>query len=150
MGRKPVPIKTIRGARLKMLMEEQELTQTRLSKITGIDQRLISKIINGKANLTEENARWITEKFPGSAITFEKLMGYDQEPMLFDSPLEFEKNWIRGGGGAHPIKSIIVAEARISVALESLNEKGWQLAVSLVEALCGTPDLAAQKEENNK
>ena len=147
MARKPVKINPIRGKRLKLLIEEQGITQSELKDRIFISQQTISKIINGKANLTETTARIIADAFPGSEYTFEKLMGYDLEPKLYDNPLEFQKDWIRSGGGAHPLTNMITVEARISVALEKMNQKGWQLAVSLIETLGKMPDLQKGKGE---
>jgi len=148
MPRKKGIIKSLRGKRLKMLIEEQGINQTQLAKLIPISQQTVSKIIQGKANLTEETARRVSELFPGSMYTFEKLMGYDQEPISYDTPLEFEKDWHRIGGGAHPPTNIIVAEARIAVALEKMNKTGWCLAVNLVETLSKMPEY--QKSEERK
>lgn len=145
MARNTVEIKPIRGKRLKKLCDENGITQMELANKVFISQQTISKIIKGKANLTETTARKISEVYPG--YSFEWLMGYDMEPASYDSPLEFEKEWIRKGGGNHPLNNIHVVEARIAVALEKMNEKGWQLAVSLVETLCEMPDLKTKETE---
>lgn len=148
MGRKRVDVSPIRGERLKDFLKEQGITQAALADMIHISQQTISKIVQGKANLTEQTARLIADSFPDSPHTFEILMGYDQMPTVFDSPLEFEKAWIKNGGGAHPLDSITVVEARICVALEKMNKKGWQLAVSIVETISGMPDLITKKGDN--
>ena len=79
-------------------------------------------------------------------------MCFDMEPKPFDSPLEFEKDWIRKGGGAHPLDNLIVVEARIAVALEKLNENGWRVAVDMIESLVKIADFqkTAEKESGNE
>lgn len=137
MPRKAVEIRSIRSERLKTLIDEQGITQAMLSAKIFISQQTISKIINGKANLTEETARKIIEAYPGYSLDY--LMGFDQDPKIYDNPLEFEKDWIRCGGGDHPLNNLISVEARIAVALEKMNESGWRVAVDLVESLTKVP-----------
>lgn len=137
MSRKKVKINPIRGERLKKLCEEQKITQVELSDRIHISQQTISKIIQGKANLTEDTAIAIRKEFP--TYSFDYLMGYD--PVGFDSPIEFEKEWIRSGGGSHPLNNIYTVEARISLALEKMNEIGWHMAVNLVETLSEQSEL---------
>ena len=145
MGRKTVEKKPIRGKRLKTLCEELGVTQKELAEKIHLTPQTISKIVNGEANLTEENAKRVIAAFPGSSITFDLLMGYDQELMSFDSPLEYEKTWHKNGGAKHPVTNAIVAEARIAAALEKMNKKGWILAVNMVETLSDMQDLQADK-----
>lgn len=148
MARKKIEINPIRGKRLKELLTAENMTQYELSKKIYLSQQTISKIIQGKVNLTERNAEIIAWHFP--AYSFDWLMGYDVEAKSYDSPLEFEKDWIRGGGAPHPLTKPWFAEARISIALEKMNSKGWQLAVNLVETLSEMPDLQsidASKEQ---
>ncbi len=133
MARKPVKINALRGKRLKTLCDEQGISQAKLSEMINISQQTISKIVNGNANLTEATARRISEVFPG--YTFDHLMAFDQELNTYESPLEFEKDWIRSGGGNHPLTNLYVVEARIAIALEKMNENGWNVAVDLVDSL---------------
>lgn len=137
MARKPVEIKAIRGKRLKALLEEQGIKQAELSQKIHLSQQTISKIINGGANLTEDTARAIIYAFPG--YSYDYLMGFDQEPNLYESPLDFEKDWIRRGGGAHPLTNPTVVEARLAVAIEQMNKDGWIVAVDMVESLLKIP-----------
>lgn len=147
MGRKTVEKKPIRGKRLKTLCKEMGVTQKELAEKIHLTPQTISKIVNGAANLTEENAKRVIAAFPGSSITFDLLMGYDQELMSFNSPLDFEKERARIGW-TQPPDNLIVAEARIAVALEKMNKKGWILAVNMVETLSDMPDLQADKGGN--
>lgn len=147
MARRQVKINPIRGERLKTLCKEQGITQAELSERIFLSQQTVSKIVQGKANLTESTAATIVRVFPG--YRYDWIMAFDTEPMAFDSPLEFEKAWHRGGGGAHPPNNLIVAEARTAVALEKMNEKGWQLAVNLVETLAAMPDLQTDDKEKS-
>lgn len=75
MARKKVEIQTIRGKRLKELLTSTGITQTKLHEITNMSQQTISKIIQGKANLTDYFADTIVEKFPNVRKSY--LMGYD-------------------------------------------------------------------------
>lgn len=146
MPKKKEPIKAIRGKMVEALCEEQGISQKQLAGMLFLTEQQISRIINGKSNLTEDNARRIAELFPGSSFGFDVLMGIEK---TFDSPLEYEKDWIRTGGGAHPLTNITVVEARACVALENMNKRGWQLAVNLLETLSNMPDLQ-NKEEAKK
>ncbi len=146
MSRKPVKINPIRGKRLKEFCDKKRISQTELSNKIHISQQTISKIINGKSNLTEYTAQLIAAAYPDSEYTFEKLMAYDEGIKTFDNSLEFQKEWLRKGGGSGPLDEI-VAEAHISLALEKMNTKGLKLAVNLVETLSEMEDL--QKGGNN-
>lgn len=146
MARRKAEIKPIRGNRLKSLCETENITQYQLADRIHISQQTISKIVNHQANLTEATAKEITKEFPG--YSFDWLMGYDLEPVSFDSPLEFEKEWHRRGG-VHPVTSLTVAEARIAVALEKMNRNGWKIAVSMIETLSDLSDFQRSEEKDN-
>ena len=75
MARKKVEIKAIRGKRLKELLTSTGITQEKLHEITNMSQQTISKIIQGKVNLTDYFADTIVEKFPNVRKSY--LMGYD-------------------------------------------------------------------------
>lgn len=145
MARKKVEINPIRGERLKELLKELNIKQNELAKRIHISQQTISKIIQGKANLTEDTAKAIAKEFP--AYSFDYLMGYD--PISFESPLEFEKQWIRNGGGAHPLTNLYTVEARISIALEKMNEAGWRMAVNMIEMLSEQSEFQVTGGKNN-
>lgn len=74
MARPREKIHVERGKRLKQLCEEQGITQEELSRRIYISQQNISRMINGKANVTENTARIIAEKFPD--YSFDWLMGH--------------------------------------------------------------------------
>lgn len=74
MPRKKVEINPIRGKRLKELLNDQKTDQKELSKQIFISAQTISKIVNGKATLTEQTARLVIDKYP--FYNFEWLMGY--------------------------------------------------------------------------
>lgn len=145
MSRNKVPIEPIRGKRLKKLIEDQGLTQKEFADKVNLTQQTVSKIINGKANLTEGVAREIVELFP--SYGYEYLMGFKFDRTRFTlSPLEFEKGWHRAGGGPHTPDNIYAAEGRTAVALERMNKDGWQVAVDLIESLAKVPAFQAEKE----
>lgn len=56
--------KKLRGQRLKELMQEQGLTQKELAERIGKAQNTVSRLINGKHELTEVLANIIAEAFP--------------------------------------------------------------------------------------
>lgn len=62
---------------LKTLCEELDITQTRLSEITGISQNTLSRIRNGKIALTRPIAEEIVKAFPGYRIGW--LLGYEDD-----------------------------------------------------------------------
>ncbi len=64
MARPKIEINAERGNRLKELIETEGKKQYEFAKIIHISQQALSKIINGKANLTAERAAEIIEKFP--------------------------------------------------------------------------------------
>jgi len=80
MGRKSVEIKPEWAENLNTILDEQGINQLQLSKLIHISQQTISKIMNGKASLTEDNARLIIKHFPQYRL--EWLMGYDQHKTL--------------------------------------------------------------------
>jgi transcriptional regulator with XRE-family HTH domain len=75
MPRPAVEIKPIRAKRLKTLCNEQNITQARLATEINLSPQTISKIVNGRCSLTEQNAMLIISKYP--TYRFEWLMGYD-------------------------------------------------------------------------
>lgn len=133
-------------------------TQADFAEILDVSSNYLSMIVNGKDNkvVTRNLAEKIHDKY---GYNIDWLMGRsiyktDEEalshvPRKFKSELDFEKDWIRQGGGAHPLNNQIVVEARIGVALEKLNENGWRIAVNMIESLCNIPEFQT-KEENNK
>lgn len=75
MGRPKAIVNTERGRRLKILIEEQDTTGTALASDIPVSQQTVSKIINGKANLTDAVADRVIELYP--QYRKEWLMGYD-------------------------------------------------------------------------
>lgn len=75
MARKTEKIKPIRGERLKILLEREKTSQKILAEKIYVTPQTISKIINGKSNLTESTADSIIKEFP--LYRKEWLMGFD-------------------------------------------------------------------------
>ena len=75
MGRPKTEIKPKPAERLKMLCDDEGITQKDLSKKIHISPQTISKIINQRSSLTEDNAKRIIDLYP--KYRFEWLMGYD-------------------------------------------------------------------------
>ena len=85
MGRPRSEIKPEPAERLKMLCDDEGITQKDLSKKIHISPQTISKIMNKRASLTEDNAKRIIDIYP--KYRFEWLMGYD--PYKTRSDLNF-------------------------------------------------------------
>lgn len=75
MGRKRVEIKPEPAERLKQLCDEENIKQQELAAMICTSPQTISKIINRKSSLTEDNAARIVALYP--KYRFEWLMGYD-------------------------------------------------------------------------
>lgn len=67
MGRKHIDINQERGKRLKSLLSDKKVTQKALAELIGYTPEHISSVINGKKRLTEDAAKAICEKFPGTS-----------------------------------------------------------------------------------
>lgn len=74
MPRPKAEINVKRCERLKQVIKEQGIKQTRLSEETGISQQAISAMVQGKANVTETTAEIMAEKFPQYSV--EWLLGF--------------------------------------------------------------------------
>jgi len=134
---------------LVILRIENNLSQAELAESLAVDEKYISMIECGKRSVSRKLAEKISEKY-GYRIdwllgaspfkTDKEVIQYAHgEAQTFDSPLEFEKAWIRGGGGAHPLTNSTVVEARLAVAIEQMNKDGWIVAVDMVESLLKIP-----------
>lgn len=64
MARKATIIHTECGTRLKILLEEYDMTQAKLSDIANVSRVFINRIIRGKANMTEAVAENLVKAFP--------------------------------------------------------------------------------------
>ena len=82
MPRPKVKINPKCGKNLKKLCDDERISQAELAEIIFVSQQTISKIINGRASLTEQTARAITEKFP--KYRMEWLLGYDSFETIDD------------------------------------------------------------------
>lgn len=82
MPRPKVNINPKCGKNLKKLCDDENISQAGLAEMIFVSQQTISKIINGKATLTEQTARAITEKFP--KYRMEWLLGYDSFETIDD------------------------------------------------------------------
>lgn len=74
MSRPKAEINVKRCERLKQVIKEQGIKQTKLSEETGISQQAISAMVQGKANVTETTAQIMAEKFPQYNV--EWLLGF--------------------------------------------------------------------------
>ena len=70
MARPEIKINAESGKRLKMLLNQTGTTQIELAKKIHMSQQTISKIINGHANLTLDNATRIAAAFPDKCTKF--------------------------------------------------------------------------------
>ena len=90
LGRRRIEINPLQAERLKTVSKELNLKNYELAGLLYLTPQTFSKIINGKASLTEANARLIAEKYP--QYSAEWLLGLVDYRTREDSPLyKFEQ-----------------------------------------------------------
>ena len=94
MSRKKTEINPIRAERVKTLIEREkerdpDFTQIIFAKATHQTQQNVSRIINMKTALTEENAQYIISAYPEYRI--EWLLGYDD----FMTKEDFMRDYVK-------------------------------------------------------
>ncbi len=85
MGRQRIWINPICGERVKELCKLERISQRTLSEKLFISEQTISKITNGKASLTVNNAILIHKLFP--SYRTEWLLGFDDYRTEYDAQL---------------------------------------------------------------
>ena len=75
MSRPKTEINPIPGQRLKQIIDEQEISQSDLSRKIHLSQQSISRMVKGLASVTDQTADLITDLFPQYRKSW--LMGYD-------------------------------------------------------------------------
>lgn len=95
LARKQAEINTIRGERLRSLLEKRGMEQQELASKIGYTKEHISYIVNGKRNLTQEAAEAIVKIFPEIRIGW--LLGYEDHETDFDILLEKGKESFHTG-----------------------------------------------------
>lgn len=113
MSRQKTEINPIRAERVKKLIELEKISQTEFAKEIHQTQQNVSRIINLKTALTEENAREIVKHFPEYRI--EWLLGYDDYMTDYDWADGIEYTQDR------------VAECMWGILEKSLNKQGKSL-----------------------
>lgn len=83
MSRPKTEINPIPGERLKMIIDEQGISQSELSRKIHLSQQTISRMIKGLASVTDQTASQITELYPQYRKSW--LMGYDEMKTGSDS-----------------------------------------------------------------
>ena len=91
---------------MKQLIDEQLITQGKLSEEIHISQQTISKIINGKAALTEQTAIELSKRFPN--YRKEWFMGID------NAKTEYEKIF-------EPVAECITRRGRLAKGLKQIG-----------------------------
>lgn len=92
--------------RLSEMMDYFHITQTDISKKTGIPKPSISHYCNGKRVPVQDQLSILCDPY---GINPAWLMGYDvpmwlkDTPQSFDTSEDFESAWQRAGGEPHPI-----------------------------------------------
>ena len=89
------------GQRIKLRRNELKLTQEDLAHRMGYKSKAaVCKVEGGEDNITSDRI----EKFAKAlSCTPAYLMGWDQKPQVYYTADEFELEWHKNGGGAHPI-----------------------------------------------
>ena len=72
MARPKLKINAKRCERLKQIIEETGIHQNQLCADTGISQQAISAMVNKKANVTDQTAELIIERFPQYSLAWLK------------------------------------------------------------------------------
>ena len=72
------------GERLKIICEENKISQSELASSIFISQQTISKIVNGKASLTLPTAQRIIDLFPQRGYSLDWLLGNSNYKTMFD------------------------------------------------------------------
>ncbi len=91
MGRPRVEVNPKTGERLRIVAEEQQLRLKDLANLIFISPQNFSRIINGRASLTEANARLISAKYPQySAEWLLGLVDYKNEALrpLYEAAMQ--------------------------------------------------------------
>lgn len=89
MSKKKKQINPLIGTRLKELCRQTGITQQILSEKINLSQQTISKIVQGKSNLTRENAERICAIYPKFRISW--LLGIDAEESMPGNYTDIEK-----------------------------------------------------------
>lgn len=113
MSRKKTEINPIRAERVKKLIELEKISQMEFAKEIHQTQQNVSRIINLKTALTEENAMEIVKHFPEYRI--EWLLGYDDYMTDYDWADNIQN------------KKDLVANGMWGIIENSLNQKGKSL-----------------------
>lgn len=114
MARPKLEIKRTPQERVRRILKAEGLTQCEFSKKIGVSQQTISKIINGRINVSELFAQRINKSFP-----------------------KYNVSWILGFDGTKGDGNVKIDEVTIGVKAElTVDERTATACLSLVEIYC--------------
>ena len=115
--------------RLKTLCNECKLTQTELSEKIYLSQQTISKIMNGRARLTQETAQKIVEVFP--KYRAEWLLGIDNVPTRFEQAMSDLKSFAGKYGAAIYLleESLAKQQYRVEIVASPNSATGYDSSI---------------------
>lgn len=82
MSRPKSEINPVPGQRLKLILDEQGISQSKLAKEIHLSQQTISRIIQGTASLTPQTAGLIIDLYPQYRASW--LLGFDEQKTAAD------------------------------------------------------------------
>lgn len=133
MSKKKKEINPIRAERLKKLIEREGIRQIELARLINRTQQNISKVINLKAALTEDNAQFIISAFPEYRI--EWLLGYDDVMLKTDY---FAKTLKKAQGESEIMERALFGLAALSgFAINPTNPASDRSVESILKAIKG-------------
>lgn len=84
IGRPNENIKHLQAERLKIIMKQQGLNQSKLAPMVPISQQSLSRLMTGGGCIAEDTAKRIVSLFPDYNYNYKWLMGYDDIPYCND------------------------------------------------------------------
>lgn len=114
--------------------KELKLSQRKLAAKCGLSATTIQGYEQGRFSPKLENISKICEalELPLSSVV------QVEELQTFESPLEFELAWLRGGGCRN--RSKYGRQASAIIALEKLTDEGQEKALELLDLLVKIPE----------
>ena len=131
---------TFDAAKMKELRKEKKLSQKELASLAGVSFSALRAYENERYTPKFDVIERICAALGVHVSTLYKGTVVRRiNPIVFDSPLEFEKAWFRNGGGPH-FNDEIGREAAAIVKFEDLNEAGQRTAIDLLDLVLKVPE----------
>ena len=126
-------LRKLRAERLRKLIKREGISQIKLASLINRSQQNISKVINLKATLTEDNAQFIISAFPEYRI--EWLLGYDDVMLKKDY---FAKTLKKAQGESEIMEQALFGLAALSgFAINPTNPAPDRSVENILQAVKG-------------